>query len=245
MSGVPTVFAVVPGCWTAEAAAWGVDRQAEVARHLPSRHVRRLVRQHRLLTQPAARHRRPHRNGTGLAAGGIALRGAHARPLWRAFLSHTGDLRHHPADRSFVAAAEAAVIRSGHAVIDMAYFGPHDALPAATCARMMADATIYVGVVGRRYGSTVPALPDVSYTELEYEVATRLGLTRLIFLIREDSPALPPVDQTPEAEARQAAFRKRLRHGAGLTVAMVASPAELELELLHALAALEASANGA
>ena len=39
----------------------------------------------------------------------------------RVFLSHTSEFRQFPADRSFVARAQDAVIRAAHAVTDMAY----------------------------------------------------------------------------------------------------------------------------
>src|SRR5215472_12956232 len=78
--------------------------------------------------------------GSGNRTGG-------ARP-WRVFLSHTSDLRNHPPDRSFVAAAEAAVIRSGNAVIDMSYFAARDFEPAAYCVRMVAQADVFIGILG-------------------------------------------------------------------------------------------------
>jgi tetratricopeptide (TPR) repeat protein len=153
---------------------------------------------------------------------------------WCVFLSHTSDLRAHPADRSYVAAAEAAVIRAGHALTDMAYLAARDASPEDYCTEMMEQADVYVGILGRRYGAAVPARPDLSFTELEFEAATELSLPRLVFLVGGDA-AGPP--QTAEHEARQGAFRRRVQD-AGLTVAAVTSPAELEVGLLHALSEL-------
>jgi hypothetical protein len=121
----------------------------------------------------------------------------------------------------------------------MAYFGAVAAGPAETCARMIAAADVFVGIIGVRYGSTVPARPELSYTELEFETATKLGLPRLILLIREDSPSLPPVTQSAEERARQSAFRQRLRQG-GLTIAWATSPADVELQLFQALTEMEA-----
>ncbi|TMC03515.1 MAG: hypothetical protein E6J41_27195 [Chloroflexi bacterium] len=51
----------------------------------------------------------------------------------RIFLGHTSDLREHPRERSYVAAAEAAVMRAGHAISNMAYFAARDTSPADYC----------------------------------------------------------------------------------------------------------------
>src|SRR5262245_18085641 len=108
-------------------------------------------------------------------------------------LIHTSELRDHPPERSFGAAAAAAVCRAGHAVADMAYLSASELCPADICRAMVAGADIYVAIVGLRYGSVVDARPHQSYTELEFETATSLGLPRLIFVVRADGQ-LPPDD---------------------------------------------------
>jgi len=147
-------------------------------------------------------------------------------------------LRDAPADRSFVAAAEAAVIRAGHAVTDMAYFAARDHEPAGYCERMVAEANVYVGVVGLRYGTPVRDRPNRSYTEVEYEAASAAGLPRLLFMVREDSASLPPISQPAEHAARQQAFRRRLLDAAGVTVAWITTPADLEISVFQALVEL-------
>jgi tetratricopeptide (TPR) repeat protein len=170
---------------------------------------------------------------TGGASGATTSGGA-----LRIFLSHTSELRELPADRSFVDAAEAAVIRAGHAVTDMAYFAASNTEPADSCVARVAAAHAYVGVIGVRHGTPVRDRLDISYTELEFETATRLGLPRLIFLIREEAAPRTPTDEPAERSARQQAFRRRLLDEVGITVAWVSSPAELELSVLHALVQL-------
>ena len=154
------------------------------------------------------------------------------------FLGHTSELAQFPEGRSFVAAAKDAVARAGYAVADMEYFTARESSPAEYCREVVRGCHVYVGLIGLRYGSPVRDRPDISYTELEFNVATQAVLPRLVFLLDEN--AAPPVlsDALLEGEsafqARQAAFRQRLR-GAGVTVRTVASPEQLELLLFQAL----------
>jgi tetratricopeptide (TPR) repeat protein len=154
------------------------------------------------------------------------------------FLGHTSEMAQFPEGRSFVAAAKDAVARAGYAVADMEYFTARENSPAEYCREVVRGCGVYVGLIGLRYGSPVRDEPDVSYTELEFNVATQAVLPRLVFLLDENVvPPVPP-DALHEGEsafqARQAAFRQRLR-GAGVTVRTVATPEQLELLLFQAL----------
>ncbi len=153
-------------------------------------------------------------------------------------MSHTSELRRFPAGRSFVAAAEAAVTRAGDAVTEMAYFAARDEKPAEYCQAQVRECDVYVGVIGLRFGSPVRDHPELSYTELEFNAATRAGLPRLVFLLDEQAALPIPTaelrDSDPKLLGRQRAFRDRLLDS-GIMVARVASPEQLEVELLQAL----------
>src|SRR5580658_3990035 len=156
----------------------------------------------------------------------------------RMFLSHTSELREFPRERSFVAAAEAAVTRAGDAIADMAYFTARDDKPADYCAEQVRGCDVYVGLIGLRYGSPVRDRPEVSYTELEFTAATQAGLIRLMFVLDEDAVVpIPPgqlIDTDPKLAARQRRFRATLA-GSGVMTAKMASPEQLELRLSQAL----------
>ena len=163
----------------------------------------------------------------------------------RVFLSHTSALREHPAGRSFVAAAEQAVIRAGGVVVDMAYFTAREDKPAGYCRQQVGQADVYAGVIGFRYGSPVRDEPGCSDTELEFATAGELGLPRLVFVLDEN--AVLPLGGVFLSDSvhgeRQRAFRQRVQE-AGITVHPVDSPDRLEMLLFQALTALRQAPEG-
>src|ERR1700761_7151434 len=156
----------------------------------------------------------------------------------RVFLSHTAELREFPGTGSFVAAAEEAVSRAGHAIADMAYFTARDDKPAEYCRALVRDCDIYVALIGLRYGAPVRDQPEVSYSELEFDAATEASLPRLVFLLDEEEEVPIPArwlrNSDPDLQAKQRAFRKRLQ-SSGTVAGTFSSPQRLGLLLLHAL----------
>ena len=164
--------------------------------------------------------------------------GGHGMGARRVFLSHTSELREHPAPMSFVAAAEDAVCRAGDAVVDMAYFSASNSTSAELCRQRVREAEVYVLIAGFRYGSPVLDQEAVSYTELEFQTATSAGMPRLVFLIDEDADGPARMFRDLEYGHRQEAFRARLTGEAGLVIASVSSPERLGLLLHQALTSL-------
>ena len=147
----------------------------------------------------------------------------------RVFISHTSELEEFPRKESYVAEVKGAISAAGHVIVDMADFPAADQPAAQLCAERVRGCDVYVGVLGTRYGSPVRDKPEVSYTELEFDIATEAGLARLVFLLDTEAAdvGIPPsalIDR--EYGARQDAFRRKVRKS-GLVTGLFASPAAL------------------
>jgi hypothetical protein len=157
---------------------------------------------------------------------------------FRVFLSFTSELKDFPAPRSFVAAAQDALVRAGYAVANMEHFSAREEPPAAVCRDEVLLSDVYIGLIGLRYGSRVRDQPEMSYTELEFDIATEAGRPRLIFMLDENADLpIPPArlnDTDGDGRARQQRFRQRLAD-AGLTIVKVATPDQLKFEVYDAV----------
>ena len=93
-------------------------------------------------------------------------------------------------------------------------FPPRISLRRSCAPQRVRGCDVYVGVLGTRYGSPVRDMPEVSYTELEFDTATEASLDRLVFLLDTDAAdvGIPPsrlIDH--EFGSRQEAFRCRVQ----------------------------------
>jgi len=153
----------------------------------------------------------------------------------RVFLRHTSEFTKFPEKKSFIDAAIAAINRAGMVPCDMEYFTARDEKPAKYCEDSVRACDLYVGIIGSRYGSPVRDRPEVSYTELEFESASKFpAMKRLVFLLDEN--ALVPLGLFNDQQYgdRQATLRKRISD-AGVMCKAFGDVHELEKLVYQAL----------
>ena len=119
----------------------------------------------------------------------------------------------------------------------MAYFRRREMAAVPCVPRLVERADVFVLIAGFRYGSPVQDRPEMSYRSLEFEAAGESGLTRLVFVLSDEAEGPAGLFRDPRHGARQEGFRARLADS-GVITEIVATPAELEAALLHALTAL-------
>jgi Domain of unknown function (DUF4062)/HEAT repeats/NACHT domain len=150
------------------------------------------------------------------------------------FVSHTRDMAEFPAPgKSFVSAAQEAILMAGCRPVEMEHFAAAGQSPADYCRHQVEACQAYIGIIGFRYGSLVPDLAEqISYTDLEFRTATRLGIPRILFLLDEQTP-IPRVliDRDPDAVD---AFRDRL-HTAGVVLKTIRTAEGLQALVVQAL----------
>lgn len=83
--------------------------------------------------------------------------------------------------------AQRVLIRLGQLVKGMEYFGSNAAKPLDICLKNVQESSIYVGIIGMKYGSIEPETGK-SFTQLEYEEAIRNNIPTLIYIISKESP---------------------------------------------------------
>jgi WD40 repeat protein len=146
-------------------------------------------------------------------------------------------MRRFPPDRSFVGAAERALARAGDALSDMEYFTAQPEVPAQYCRDRVNKADVYVGLIGFRYGMPVRDLPDVSYTQLEFQTAGEAGKPRLVFMLDDNALVPYAMFADPSYGDRQASFRRELQDS-GIVTARFKTADELEVLLYQSLVEL-------
>lgn len=143
----------------------------------------------------------------------------------------------HPVGGSYVDRAEEGVIAAGHVPVSMKYF-PAVHMPAEVYdAKKIETCNVYVGIYGLRWGSPVRGNPEISYTEQEFDIATAIGIPRLIFTLDISSTdhRLPPEALLDfEYGTKQQVFLQKARES-GLIVKSYRNPDDLRLHVERSL----------
>lgn len=106
------------------------------------------------------------------------------------------------------AVAETIEKMDGFTTIRMESFGARPSPPLEACLNQVRDADVLVVLVGHRYG-TIHEPEHKSFTELEYETASELGIPILAFLRTTQDPG-PLIRESDEFWNKQREFREKV-----------------------------------
>lgn len=141
-----------------------------------------------------------------------------------AFISSTYvDLKAHRAR------VEEALTRIEAGFRSMRFFGSNEGDCLVVCLEKLRQCNYYVAIVGHRYGQ-VHDLHKLSYTELEYEEAKRLKMSRRIYMADSSVPISPEHLEPDERRQLLEAFKRKLRKEN--TVVEFSTPDDLATKVL-------------
>jgi uncharacterized protein YjbI with pentapeptide repeats len=108
-------------------------------------------------------------------------------------------------------AAMKAVIEQGHLPVMLERFSAAIPSDFEVIQRVMRDSDVYLLLLGHRYGE-VTSETNLSYTEIEYDLARKYGLTTLVFMLADAIVLESTSGLDPHRDNREFADRQRLTH---------------------------------
>lgn len=93
----------------------------------------------------------------------------------------------------------------------MEFFGARPEYPIEVCLNEIRTCDMFIGIIGHLYGEIVPE-ENISFTEMEYNAASRIGLPRLIYMKSEDVPTLPEhIEHDPSKMEKLESFKRKVK----------------------------------
>lgn len=103
-----------------------------------------------------------------------------------------------------------ALETSGYNFHCMEHFAAQEPPALDVCLRELESCDVYVGIIGGLYGSS-PRRRVKSYTELEYDRATELGMYKIIIKLDDNASVRPiHIEQDPQKIQRLNRFRNKI-----------------------------------
>lgn len=110
----------------------------------------------------------------------------------------------------------------------MRYFGSKEGDPLEYCLEQLRKCNFYIGIVGHRYGN-IHDERRLSFTELEYEEAKRIGIGRCLYLADSSLPISAEYIESDDKRKMLELFKQKLKKEN--TIATFTSPEDLALKI--------------